>query len=152
MICPHGCTAVKYNWSYSNSIRADKEEGFLVEIKYSTCPNCKKIVAFLVEGEDGGNGVNEQENFKQTLIYPNSRRIENSEYIPKIYMEDYEEALKVLCASPKASAALSRRLLQNILREVFETQKEEIGKFAFQIMIQTNEKTSTKIIEEIGLK
>ncbi len=38
--------------------------------------------------------------------------------VPKKFEEDYSEACLVLSDSPKASAALSRRCLQNILHEV----------------------------------
>ncbi len=38
--------------------------------------------------------------------------------VPEAYAEDYAEACLVLGDSPKASAALSRRCLQNILRDI----------------------------------
>jgi len=38
--------------------------------------------------------------------------------VTKIFAEDYIEACLVISDSPKASAALSKRCLQNILREV----------------------------------
>lgn len=132
MICPHCSTAVKYSWDYSHCMQADKEEGFGVEIMYSTCPNCSKIVAYLIEGEKSEHGVN-PDNCNSSLIYPRKSEFDNSSDIPKVYVEDYEEAIKVLSASPKASAALSRRLLQNIIREEYKiTEKSlalEIKKF-----------------------
>jgi hypothetical protein len=135
-------------------MRADKEEGYCVEIKYSTCPNCKKVVAYLVEGEESGSGVNEQEEFSQTLIYPNSSKVENSEDIPKLYIEDYEEAVKVLSASPKASAALSRRLLQNILREEYSINErslaQEIQKFIILDGIPTHLTDAVDAIRNVG--
>ena len=128
MICPHCNIAVKYQFNYSKTLDADKEEGFGVEIKYTTCPNCKKIVVYLLEGILGADmGINEDEEFMQILIYPNKDGFEHSDDVPDLYLEDYEEAIKVLPSSPKASAALSRRLLQNILREEFNIKKRNLA-------------------------
>jgi hypothetical protein len=38
--------------------------------------------------------------------------------VPALFADDYKEACLVLSDSPKASGALSRRCLQNLLREV----------------------------------
>jgi len=43
------------------------------------------------------------------------------------YREDFDEACKVIDLSPKASAALSRRLLQAILREKAGTKKRDLA-------------------------
>lgn len=154
MICPHCSTAVKYDWIYSKSLQADKEDGYVVEIQYSTCPNCLKLVAFLLEGEMGEYGVNEDADFNKTLIYPKNKRIANSDDIPKLYLEDYEEAIKVLSASPKASAALSRRLLQNILREKFKISEkslaQEIQKFISLEGIPSHITDAVDAIRNIG--
>ena len=47
--------------------------------------------------------------------------------IPPKFTEDYKEACLVLSDSPKASAALSRRCLQNLLREKAKTKKENLS-------------------------
>jgi hypothetical protein len=62
------------------------------------------------------------------IIYPKTNHFQNSNDIPKLYLEDYEEAIKVLSPSPKSSAALTRRLLQNILREEFQISKNSLAK------------------------
>jgi len=55
---------------------------------------------------------------KQILVYPkNTARNFDLTNIPQDMAEDYEEACMVIGDSPKASAALSRRCLQAILRE-----------------------------------
>lgn len=126
MICPHCSTAVKYSWNYSHSFKTKEENGKGVEIKYSTCPNCTRLVAYLVEGEMTPEGVSDI-NSAESLIYPRKSEFGNSKDIPSLYLEDYEESLKVLSASPKASAALSRRLLQNILREEFNIKKKSLA-------------------------
>ncbi len=53
-----------------------------------------------------------------TVIYPKTTgRPPVPAEVPNEYSEDYKEACLVLADSPKASAALSRRCLQHILRE-----------------------------------
>ncbi len=53
------------------------------------------------------------------LVRPKgSSRPPPPEEVPEAYAEDYVDACLVLGDSPKASAALSRRCLQNILRDV----------------------------------
>lgn len=63
----------------------------------------------------------------EKLIYPNKNKFEFIDYIPPKYLEDYEEAFKVLSASPKASAALSRRLLQMMLRDEYIVKKGSLS-------------------------
>jgi Domain of unknown function (DUF4145) len=55
---------------------------------------------------------------KVLLVYPKgASRSPCPNEVPNQISEDYKEACLVLCDSPKASAALSRRCLQNVLRE-----------------------------------
>jgi hypothetical protein len=44
--------------------------------------------------------------------------------VPPEFANDYKEACLIIANSPKASAALSRRCLQNILREKAGTTKK----------------------------
>ncbi|MEM9535041.1 MAG: DUF4145 domain-containing protein [Cyanobacteria bacterium P01_A01_bin.3] len=48
--------------------------------------------------------------------------------IPKNYRKDFSEAEAVLSASPKASAAISRRLLQDVLRKDFKLKGSSLAK------------------------
>jgi hypothetical protein len=47
--------------------------------------------------------------------------------VPEQFAKDYREACNVLDDSPKASAALSRRCLQHLLREVAMTKKKDLA-------------------------
>lgn len=79
------------------------------------CPSCSRIILFLAKRhlDDTFQTVSEG-----TLIYPRgtSRPPLPSE-VPEELAKDYKEACLVLPDSPEASAALSRRCLQNLLRE-----------------------------------
>jgi hypothetical protein len=47
--------------------------------------------------------------------------------VPAEFADDYREASYVLPDSPKASAALSRRCLQHVLREAAKTKKKDLA-------------------------
>ena len=62
------------------------------------------------------------------IIYPkfSSRKVETE--VPERYKKDFIESCSVLQFSPKASAALSRRILQDILSEKFEIKSRSLDK------------------------
>jgi len=135
MLCPHCATSVKFDWESTGPVKKiDKTKGYF--IIYDTCPNCDDAVIYyalcglvsnggyfdMVTDEEGNFGIE-----SETLIYPNRTKFSQIDNVPGIYIEDYEEALKVLSISPKASAALSRRLLQMILREEYKIKKRTLS-------------------------
>lgn len=122
MKCPH-CTieihAQPY-WTY-----LDKDVEGLWAIERYECPNpeCGKLILYLVLGSEEhiGIGFHSQgfDNVKQSvMVHPkgSNRRPVPSE-VPTMLADDYNGACLVLPDSAEASAALSRRCLQNLLRE-----------------------------------
>lgn len=86
------------------------------------CPNkdCSKLILKLanVERTSGGGTLPYTKNvLSENIIYPlsSAHTLAAPEVEPQ-FAEDYNEACLVLPFSPKASAALSRRCLQNIIR------------------------------------
>ena len=76
---------------------------------------------------------------EETLIYPRSEnRAFSSLAIPENVLKDFTEACYVLRDSPKASAALSRRCLQTILREKAKVSPGELF-FEIQEILDRNE-------------
>lgn len=73
------------------------------------CPSCDEVI-FEAEGLENLSGIN-------IPLYPTSRARQFPDYIPKAIREDYEEAYSILSLSPKASATLSRRCLQGMIRD-----------------------------------
>jgi len=59
-------------------------------------------------------------------LRPKSKAKPLPTYIPKPIVEDYEEACLVLNDSPKASATLSRRCLQGIIRDFWKISKPRL--------------------------
>jgi hypothetical protein len=82
-------------------------------------PSCKRLVAYLTKGVTTPTDLFPDPSLAPKLIRPafeTPRTIPDD--TPADVKEDYEEATAVLQISLKASAALSRRCLQLILREV----------------------------------
>jgi hypothetical protein len=136
MLCPHCSTVVRFEWRHTDPLQKDTEANTAFEIYYGTCPNCERLVVFIQRGNLEVHqlyGLQIGEVTWEKMLFPKDSHFESTEDIPKQFLEDYEEALKVLSASPKASAALTRRLLQNILREKYDivekSLSQEIQKF-----------------------
>jgi hypothetical protein len=106
-------------WEY---ISNDVEGKWWVE--HYSCPNpkCKKLIMYLVSSRDisrvpGSPDVPVQL-IDRRLVRPKcTNRPPVAPEVPEAFAGGYVEACLVLADSPKASAALSRRCLQNILRE-----------------------------------
>jgi len=159
MICPHCSTVVKIDWDTTEALQVQEvnndREG--IEIFYGECPSCSKLVVGISQGKvkyEVGNGYYVHDLSLQKIIYPKANSFQNSQDIPEKYLEDYEEALKVLSASPKASAALTRRLLQNILREEFNIVEKslvkEIELFTNKIDIPSYITDAVDAVRQIG--
>ena len=125
MKCPH-CLVEFHAEVEWLDIREDKEGNWAIE-KYP-CPNpdCGKFIIYLVQGDavytqpsSGGRRFKHINPVKKRfLVRPKgSNRPPVAPEVPPDFTEDYTEACLVLPDSPKASAALSRRCLQYVLRE-----------------------------------
>ncbi len=80
------------------------------------CPECKKLI-FSLASVDTYQGMLTQIR-SERLVYPKgAQRPAPHTAVPVKYAEDYTEACIVLPDSAKASAALSRRCLQAVLRD-----------------------------------
>jgi hypothetical protein len=77
------------------------------------CPECNEAIISLIRGFPE-NGIPDS----LTLVYPNAKTRPVPAEVTNPYKQDFIEACKVLSDSPKASAALSRRCLQAILRSL----------------------------------
>ena len=109
-------------------------------IKKFECPNpkCKKDIYYLLEGDikERRQGFYFVDNIRQLrLIRPKaSNRPPAPPEVPQEFVEDYYEACLVLADSPKASAALSRRCLQHILREKAKVKKGNLSSEIQQVL------------------
>jgi len=106
-------TQTETQCSFGSSIRKGSPFlGNVFTVVHNLCPTCDEVTikAF---GQFNLEGIN-------IPLYPRSLAKQFPEYIPKAITEDYEEAYSILSLSPKASAALSRRCLQGMIRDFWE--------------------------------
>lgn len=75
------------------------------------CPNCEKETFTLIAKDNDGNSSN------TVPIIPSSLAKNYSDIVPTNIQEDYREAYDILHLSPKASATLSRRYIQGMIRD-----------------------------------
>jgi len=120
MKCPHCLTAFHDKWT-GIPIQTDADGGWM--LSHAMCPECKRLIIRLLNGRgvsDPRTGalLNLPYVEKILLVHPKGpARSPCSKEVPNQISEDYKEACLVLGDSAKASAALSRRCLQNVLRE-----------------------------------
>lgn len=120
MKCPH-CLDSYHPQSNSHFVGEDSDERW--SFLWQQCPGCGKFIIHLAHLYPNGK-------IKDTfLVYPKAiSRSPLSSHVPDKFAQDYKEACLVIADSPKASAALSRRCLQNILREKAMVKHQNLSK------------------------
>jgi len=128
-----------------------------------SCPNCTNTV--FVQAQAHANAAHPDptaayeeldDSFVTEIVsvYPYRRSVAVPPEVPKKYAGDFREAVLVLDLSPTASAALSRRILQNILRDEFgiqhRTLADEIDAFIAQPGIPSYLTEEVDAIRNIG--
>jgi hypothetical protein len=99
--------------------------------EWIVCPNeeCLKptLVAKVHDVIKGqyGNSLSSNTRFSANLM-PNVTARQYPEYIPFPLRKDYEEAVSIQILSPKASATLSRRCLQGMIRDYWGVSKSRL--------------------------
>lgn len=114
MTCPHCSVAIHAEWEeVSLDLPADEFSKWVC--RTAVCPACREPIIRVVQltwipHPEGYAKGKEFQAFPRT-----SNRAPLDEAVPELFSADYTEACEVLAISPKASAALSRRVLQGIL-------------------------------------
>lgn len=126
MKCPH--CSVEINPSFKN-IHFTTNSGSHWGLLFMECPSsrCKKLIVDIAKGQGYSSGQVTHIDERVTVIPVNSSRPPAPSEVDGIFADDYKEACLVLSLSPKASAALSRRCLQNILREKAGVKKSDLA-------------------------
>jgi hypothetical protein len=132
MKCPHCGITISLNTK--EVVWPGEFEPHGYGIFYGHCPACECLIVIYRSGEVGEVGPGGSQSLEivrmkhEEIIYPKgfSRRVEPE--VPDRYQKDFSEACAVLTISTKASAALSRRILQDILREQFKLHKDTLAK------------------------
>lgn len=141
-VCPYcnaaqAVTGDRFSQSTYPFYLKDMAEGELaLERKATVCSNpaCRRTTIYVRVGNyattnfggaarhnisDGGSIFND-------LLAPRSSAKPQPEYIPAPLREDYEEACLIAALSPKASATLSRRCLQGMIRDFCGISKKRL--------------------------
>lgn len=100
--------------------------------KFIVCPNpdCKKLSLTLKLFEvECGNNNHRVRTDKIThfwhLIPDSEAKVYSKDIVPSVIIDDYEESCKIKEDSPKASATLSRRALQGMIRDFWGIKKPQ---------------------------
>ena len=140
MICPH-CRIAFHDSPVVKRFSEDSEGQWAIRSR--VCPTCQKTIVqlelYLQSGGSSSGGVSVKNYYetpsKSLLLWPKgSTRPPCPVEVPGLFAEDYKEACIVLPDSPKASAALSRRCLQNILREIAKVKPADLANEIQQVI------------------
>lgn len=110
--------------------------------RYQQCPECGNSIIFLKR--DSVYSANAVQSF---MAYPKGAVRPIAAEVTDPYRKDFIEACKVLEDSPKASAALSRRNLQAILRDKAGTKSKDL--FDQIEEVNTSGKIPSHIVDDL---
>ena len=111
----------------------------LWRIEKQSCPACQRLVLQLVGHQrmsiPGARGFIEGSELSRYLVKPRAAtRPAPPADVPTEFAQDYIESALVLSDSAKASAALSRRCLQHVLREKAHVKKTNLANEIEQVI------------------
>lgn len=120
MKCPHCLEGIHYNPTYIN---ITQDNIGMVQAEHLVCPACGKAVIHLKQMT--GQGVQAW----RLLAYPKAiARSGVPTEVPQEFARAYKEACLVIADSENASAALSRRCLQHLLREQGKVKPQDLSR------------------------
>jgi len=140
MKCPHCRTDFHDNPAYE-SLGKDADGDWI--ISKQTCSACNRFIVRLIKakplysmtGSRIVHGIEDIDENASTMVRPRvSSRPPCPAEVPSSIAEDYVEASLVLTDSPKASAALSRRCLQHVLRDAVKVRPSELANEIQQVL------------------
>ena len=128
MICPHCLVAFHDTWT-SWSYRTEPDTWLSTQIdskwqfdfKSTLCPACDQLI-FRLDQYHRGGVVRER-----IITYPKGTARPVPVEVEDEFANDFREACLVIGDSEKASAALSRRCLQNLMREKADTKAKDLA-------------------------
>lgn len=118
-------TAERVHSTYTDMAISNAEGPRRLASQFIVCPNpkCKKTtlsVSLHIREADAFGRFYAGKCLQQWQLIPGSRALAFPNYVPSAIISDYNEACLIRDASPKASATLSRRCLQGIIRDFWK--------------------------------
>jgi len=102
----------------------------ILNTRFVVCPNpeCSRatLTAELRAAEPLGHGYRATTLVQSWTLKPDSHARVFPDFVPKQIRDDYVEACKIRNLSPKASATLSRRCLQGIIRDFWQVKPRRL--------------------------
>lgn len=150
MKCPHCGVAIVWAPTWYGQIGQQGVGTWFAETL--TCAGCNRLIVQLVhhdgvtQGQPAQNGAELQ---RVQAIPRGSHRAPCPAEVPAEIRDDYVEACLVLADSPKASAALSRRCLQHILRDAGKVTHGHLAQEIDQVV--NSGKLPTTVAESLDL-
>lgn len=123
MKCPHCAEGVHEGWLRYAQLDQDVEWAS-VEVEAMRCPDCSRWIVRLDFKAVRGHQLLTAES---RLVHPRASMRPVPPEVTGEYAEDFKEAVAVAPLSPKASAAVSRRLLQHIIREKAGIRRQDLN-------------------------
>jgi uncharacterized protein DUF4145 len=126
MKCPHCAVAVNESWTTWNLHQEPEKSpnAFDVWAMWGmVCPECGEFIGQLRRTTPDGSVEH-----LRALVWPSSTTRPVAPEVEDRYKRDFKEAVSVLPLSAKASAALSRRMLQDIIREKAGIKRKDLDK------------------------
>jgi len=90
-----------------------------LSLSFYKCPHCEEYTIY-------ADGIGSKVEDVHVPIRPISSAKQFPKYIPEAIRQDYEEACAIVNLSPKASATLSRRCLQGMIRDFWGISKSRL--------------------------
>lgn len=142
-------TTITYNQHHSGFTRLEIEnnDGFReLYYRFIVCPNknCRKftLVLHLYESLEDVNGRYKRgKHLNSWNLIPSSNAKVYPDYVPNAIIADYQEACLIKNLSPKASATLSRRCLQGIIRDYWNVKEKRLVDEIAKIRDKTDTET-----------
>ncbi len=126
------------------------------EVSHGLCPECGKLLVMLREGPlvVHEEGPELQAVIVEQPLFPAGDYRQVDESVPERYRRDFQEAALLVNLSPRASAALSRRLLQTLIRDEYRIKKgdlyHEIEELRSTGTISQMVRDSVDVIRQVG--
>jgi len=130
MKCPHCLVEIHPDWNWLEAIFDGARRW---SVSHQKCPACAKCIIKLSEySTEFTEGLLAKQEF---LVWPRGiSRAPVPKEVPDSLAKDYKEACLVLADSQKASAALSRGCLQNLLRDYANVKHSDLADEINQVL------------------
>ena len=134
--CPHCRTAFDRKNAQPDEYQLGWDGEYFWVVLWVKCPTCERFVIDLLSAPEREDGVSQQQGsgepkydltrLNELQVHPLGKSRPLSSDVPAAYADRFQKAVQVLPLAADASAALSRRLLQDLIREEAEITKRDL--------------------------